>query len=248
MAASFVRPVAPTHFVCIPLVGSQLVSNLSRFKADAMNHMSMDIHPAAIRPPGTLHLTLGVMGLRNDGDLQKASDVLRGLRLKDVLSKARQALPVEQAPEKTPASAAAASDGPEGRLSITLQGLEAMRNPSSTTVLYAPPVDPDGVLYRFCQDIKQTFQEAGLMADENRPLLLHATVVNTIYVRKRGRPRGRDRDGPMTMDANFVIDRYHDYVWVEDMPVDKVTLCKMGARKVEGTDDEVYEVEAEVSF
>lgn len=95
----------------------------------------------------------------------------------------------------------------------------------------------------------------GLMTEEGRPLLLHATIVNTIYVKGRGsKEKGRGgRRERLMVDARDVISRYGDHVWLENMPVTKVSLCRMGAKKmreeeslVEG--DEAYEVEAEVGL
>lgn len=266
------RP-APTHFLCIPLAGSQLARSLASFRADitSPSPAGFDVPEQAVRPPGTLHLTLGVMTLRDDdGSLARAVDLLRCLRLRDVLEQARTAT----------ATAAAAAAGARAvaprtttrppaageRLSVTLQGLQAMQRPSETSVLYAPPADPTGVLRRFCESLRRVFQEAGLMAEEQRPLLLHATVVNTVYVRgqrrqqqqqrgrgsssnNNGRQNGGGRRERMTIDARDIIARYDDYVWVEDMPVGKVAICRMGARRIEGTDgDEAYEVEAQVSI
>ncbi|KAH6877265.1 kinase A anchor protein [Thelonectria olida] len=215
----------PTHFLCIPLVGAELVRNLASFKHEATSQWGFRVPPAAVRPPGTMHLTLGVMTLQEDG-VQKATDLLQSLSLKDILAQT-------------------SNNAVESTLSISLKGLSAMQDAGSTSVLYAPPVDADGRLMRFCQAIKTSFTDAGLMAVENRPLLLHATVVNTVYVpqtRKRGRPREK-----IKLDARDMVEQYADFVWMEDMPVEKVTLCKMGARKIEGSDgDEAYEVVAEV--
>ncbi|KAI8715723.1 AKAP7-NLS domain-containing protein [Fusarium sp. LHS14.1] len=238
------KPVraAPTHFVCIPLAGPQLYRSLAAFKADVTSPMSFGVPPDAVRPPGTMHLTLGVMSLKDD-TIEQATEVLKSLRLRDMLSNARKAFLQSRAVQMGLASAESSSTG-EAPLSITLQGLHAMQIPAKTSVLYAPPVDTDGILYKFCEQIKNTFQEAGLMAEDSRPLLLHATVINTIYV-KNGRGRRREK---LTIDAQDMVSRYDDYVWMENMPLEKVTLCRMGAKKIEGTDDEAYEVEAEVEF
>lgn len=148
-----------------------------------------------------------------------------------------------------------------------------MRDPTETSVLFAPPVDDDGRLLRFCRSVKARFEEAGLIPPEDprRGMLLHATVVNTVYVpqprqqhqqqhshhqQRRGRGRGRGRGGHggrgnrerMTLDAREVLERFGDKVWVEGFAVRGVALCKMGARRVEGTDDERYEVVGEVRF
>ncbi|KAH7215001.1 AKAP7 2'5' RNA ligase-like domain-containing protein [Fusarium oxysporum] len=195
------KPVraSPTHFVCIPLAGPQLARSLAAFRTEVTNPSGFGVPPAAVRPLGTMHLTLGVMSLKDEG-VEQASEVLKSLMLKEFLA--------------------------------------------STSVLYAPPVDTEGILQKFCEQIKTTFQEAGLMVKDDRPLVLHATVVNTIYV-KDGRGRRREK---LTIDARDIVSSYDDYVWLEDMPLDKVTLCRMGAKKIEGTDDEAYEVVAEVGF
>uniref|UniRef100_A0A8H7K6U1 A-kinase anchor protein 7-like phosphoesterase domain-containing protein n=1 Tax=Bionectria ochroleuca TaxID=29856 RepID=A0A8H7K6U1_BIOOC len=116
-----------------------------------------------------------------------------------------------------------------------------MQAPSRTSVVYAPPLDPGGLLRRFCELVRGRFQEAGVMAQEERPLLLHATVVNTIYIGDRRLKR-------VAMDARDLMAKYDGHTWLEDMPVERVTLCKMGAKKVEGELGEAYEVEAEVEF
>lgn len=85
------------------------------------------------------------------------------------------------------------------------------------------------------------------MIDEDRPLLLHATIINTIYVKTRHGRGGRKHER-LTLDARDIISRYDDCVWIEHMPVHKLAICRMGAKKIEGTDDEAYEVEAEVDF
>ncbi|KAH6996954.1 kinase A anchor protein [Ilyonectria destructans] len=220
---------SPTHFLCVPLAGAQLARSLSLFRDDVTSVMSFAVPQEAVRPLGTLHLTLGVMSLKEDG-VEQASELLRSLRPREMLAKIR----------------ASATSG-DGDLFITMQGLQAMQSPSKTSVLYAPPVDTDGILYRFCQQLKTTFQEAGLMMEENRPLLLHASIINTIHV-KAARGGGRRRE-KLTLDARDIITRYDDYLWIEDMPVERVTLCRMGAKKIEGSeDDEAYEVEAEVAL
>ncbi|WZH48117.1 kinase A anchor protein [Fusarium acuminatum] len=199
---------------------------MAAFRTEVTNPASFGIPPSAVRPVGTMHLTLGVMSLK-DENIEHAKELLKGLRLNEFL-----------------ASAKAGTSMTDNRLSVTLKGLHAMQSPAKTSVLYAAPVDTEGILYKFCEQIKTSFQEAGLMAKEDRPLLLHATVVNTIYV-KDGRGRRREK---LTLDARDMVSLYDDYVWLENMPLDKVTLCRMGAKKIEGTDDEAYEVEAEVDF
>ncbi|KAK3493296.1 AKAP7 2'5' RNA ligase-like domain-containing protein [Neurospora crassa] len=158
---------------------------------------------------------------------------------------------------------------------ITLRGLHSMQSPSKAAVLYAPPVDPLGHLQRFCEEVKAEFVQRGLMMEEGgRPLLLHATVVNTIYVKGRdqqqaagnrgGKKGGHGHHGHhghrrgggnkrerLTIDAREILERYEEYTWMEGVKVEKVAICKMGAKKemVDGVVvDEAYEVEEEIEF
>jgi activating signal cointegrator complex subunit 1 len=134
---------------------------------------------------------------------------------------------------------------------------------------------------------------------DERPLRLHATVLNTIYAKSKGGGRSKagaprtagtgatstettERDGEaggfeeqdrhgtdgedgklehgkglaseskswMRFDASNLIEAYKDFVWAEDVRIDRVHICKMGAQKIvdEGTGaiiDEQYEVIAE---
>ncbi|EMR89188.1 hypothetical protein BcDW1_2198 [Botrytis cinerea BcDW1] len=148
-----------------------------------------------------------------------------------------------------------------------------MHQPWSTSILYTSPQDPHSHLQTFCQSLKDTFTTAGFMLPEEkgRGLLLHATIVNTIYVRgvrqnsdtgtratrtgnargNQGRGRGGSSSGHgkhkarLTFDARDIISKYADFTWMRDVRVEKVAICRMGAKK-KGDGDEEYEVEAEI--
>ncbi|KAM0310875.1 hypothetical protein ACHAO8_007719 [Botrytis cinerea] len=156
---------------------------------------------------------------------------------------------------------------------ITLTSLHPMHQPWSTSILYTSPQDPHSHLQTFCQSLKDTFTTAGFMLPEEkgRGLLLHATIVNTIYVRgvrqnsdtgtratrtgnargNQGRGRGGSSSGHgkhkarLTFDARDIISKYADFTWMRDVRVEKVAICRMGAKK-KGDGDEEYEVEAEI--
>ncbi|KAH0600685.1 hypothetical protein MHUMG1_01684 [Metarhizium humberi] len=231
------RP-SPTHFLCLQLASSQLTKNLAAFRADVTGAGGFGVPDDAVRPPGTLHLTLGVMSLKPE-DVSRTIELLKTLRPRDMLAELRAA--------NNPLASATASQTrstvPPGGLSISLRGIHSMTNASRTSVLYAAPSDAEGILYNFCQELRKAFGEAGLIEEEGRPLLLHATVVNTVYVRGRGGGRRKEK---LMLDATDLMSKYEDYIWVEDMPVSRVAVCRMGAKKVDG--DEVYEVEGDIEI
>ncbi|KAB5582722.1 kinase A anchor protein [Coniochaeta sp. 2T2.1] len=261
----------PTHFLCIPLVTPssrpQLSPSLLSFAADVAAETAETatvIPPSAIRPVGTLHLTLGVCSFPKNEGLEAAKDLLRSLKPREILASARReaaartTLPGADAP-KPDSDKAEGVEETEELLRTTLRGLASMQIPQKTSVLYAHPVDDRGVLQTFCEKLRGVFIDAGLMQEENRPLLLHATVLNTIYVKNPpgesggggGNKRKRGRRGEkLAFDARGLIDRYEDQVWMSDCPVGRIELCKMGAKKVDvdGVEDEVYEAVAEVEF
>ncbi|KAL1889185.1 hypothetical protein Sste5346_009043 [Sporothrix stenoceras] len=266
-----------THFLCIPLATiagrPQLADSLATFHADvaatsvamtsggsggpsSANNRNTTVRrgplpPTALRPVGTLHLTLGVLSL--DGDrLQEAVSRLQSLSRDD------KVVPAAGAAEEKP-------------ISMALRGLHAMQPPARATVLYASPVDEKtgslaaagGPLLELCERVRSVF--ADLMVPDERPLLLHATIVNTVYAKERrggsGRGgRGGNRGGggggggaKLTFDARELIERYDDFVWMEKVPVQKVALCRMGAQTTAVDDDgavadAAYPVEAEVSI
>ncbi|KAI1460879.1 kinase A anchor protein [Annulohypoxylon moriforme] len=242
---------SPTHFLCLPLVTRasrhQLSASLSTFSADVTSPDSFAIPEQAVRPLGTLHLTIGVMSFPKDEGLEKAVALLKTLMPRSILTSVKAAGATSATANSVPGSDGTTkepSGSPPPLLSLTLRGLHSMQpSASRTSVLYASPSDAEGTLQRFCEKLRSTFQEAGLMAVENRPLLLHATILNTIYV--KGRKKGRKEK--LLIDASGILDRYDDFVWMEDVPVEKIAICRMGAKKQEDG-DEAYEVEAEIDL
>ncbi|PHH86985.1 hypothetical protein CDD83_9465 [Cordyceps sp. RAO-2017] len=236
----------PTHFLCIPLCDAQLARSWASFRADVTAAPTSPLPDDAVRPLGTLHLTLGVMALPEPRDVGRAVQVLRSLRPRATLAALRAAsaaAPPLALPDGVKSAARPPPVPANADLLITLRGLRSMQAASKASVLYVPPSDPEGLLYRLCQQLREPFFEAGLMEDEGRPLLLHATVVNTIYAKRAAHGRRRER---LLVDARDLLARYDDYVWAGASPVAKLALCKMGATTVEGSDgDEAYEVEAE---
>ncbi|KAI1506528.1 kinase A anchor protein [Biscogniauxia marginata] len=246
------RP-SPTHFLCIPLVTgtsrNQLSASLASFNADVTSPDSFGIPEQAVRPVGTLHLTLGVMSFPKNEGLEQAVVLLKTLVPRQILASI-----IEPSAKAAPESGqqGTGAEEPSGPLPpllpVTLKGLHSMQTASKASVLYASPVDSEGTLTRFCEKLRSTFQEAGLMAEETRPLLLHATIVNTIYVKGRDSRGGKGkRHDRLTVDARRILERYDDFVWMQDIPIEKIAICKMGAKK-QDDGDEAYEVEAEIDM
>ncbi|KAF1991496.1 hypothetical protein K402DRAFT_304186, partial [Aulographum hederae CBS 113979] len=230
-----------THFLCLPLVTStsrpQLERSLKQFRDDVTKipepqEASVEPIPeGATRPLGTLHLTLGVMSLTEQGRVEEAVELLKGLDLRGMLNEAlRSAVAADKRESNGKAEGGERKDA---SLTISLSSLSPMHSPKSTSILYALPTDPTKRLYPFASTLQSAFTSAGFLLADDRPLKLHATVVNTIYA-----AGGRRRDGNggkrkkfFKIDARDVLERYRGFAWAEDVRIERVAICKMGAKK-----------------
>ncbi|KAJ5164523.1 uncharacterized protein N7500_006353 [Penicillium coprophilum] len=198
----------------------------------------------AFRPLGTLHLTLGVMSLNNKERLDQALAFFRSLDLADIMNEAeqvaahtqqkvalRQSSPLTVSLEslhalpqgKSATILHASPVDPTGRLlpfclKLRDKFVEAgfIQNEPDTR-----PAGRPNPTIRFVQDAPQASEPATVSSDGSlqkpkpRPLLLHATIVNTIYVRGR---QGQSKDAKdnnsskrLTFDARNLISQYRNY-------------------------------------
>jgi activating signal cointegrator complex subunit 1 len=236
-----------THFLCIPLVTAasrpQLSQSIASFRDDVTRPKALggfELPIDAVRPVGTLHLTLGMMSFPEDEGLDKAVELLKSLKLREIMSTVK--------PPVMPGSSGEETAKAQMQPLITLKGLHTFQKADKATVLFAPPSDQAGVLHGFSEKIKALFKETNLLAPDDRPLLLHATIVNTIYVKGNRRKRG---DRTFVADGQAIMDRYEDQVWLDNSPLEKIAICRMSAKPVEENGvvvDAAYEVEAEVEY
>lgn len=250
-----------THFLCFPLVTETslplLEKSISHFKDNiplrrkTMADHSLKPRPplfpdSAVRPLGTLHLTLGVMSLTTRERLDEAISFLNSLDIEQML---RETISNGTDISQQQSSAEENSNG-LSPISVSLESLYALPKAKAATVLYAKPVDPTSRLYPLGVELRERFVEAGLIqpdylktnprkgskiistTDTNlgqndaptqaeitkpklRPLLLHATIVNTVYARgghsAQNRGKEKRRGGPLTFDARDMIAHHHDF-------------------------------------
>ncbi|KAI5197000.1 hypothetical protein E4T39_07493 [Aureobasidium subglaciale] len=156
---------------------------------------ALTITEQAIRPLGSLHLTLGVMSL-DEEKLSQATTLLQSLDLETLLQKATS----DQADQTSPEiSHESLSTNP---LTISLSSLEPMQSPTKTSILYIVPTDATNRLYPLCSALRNTFTSAGLLVPDNRPLNLHATLVNTIYIKGRKKKKKATTSNPASKTEN----------------------------------------------
>lgn len=192
------RQPALTHFLCLPLVNHaslpQLEASIAAFTTahppvpvadpSSSQHQSTEqdalqaaIPQGAVRPVGTIHLTLGVMSLPTKERLNEALAFFQTLDLASLLREAERVayeLRQKRAWKRRPNPAEATSFPPapldsdqvHRPLSVSLESLHALPRAKAATVLHASPVDPTGRLYPFCVMLRDKFIEAGFMLTE----------------------------------------------------------------------------------
>jgi len=173
--------------------------------------MTPGVHPQAIRPVGALHCTLGVMSL----DKRRIEEGIRLLQSLDVEALLRGALaePLKATAKFSdqvnvsgdPSAGSTSLERPispptvarrPSALRVGLKGLVSMHPPQKTSILYIAPADKSDRLYPFCVALQRLFADAGLLVPDDRPLKLHATIVNTIYAKgRKQRPPKRTERG-----------------------------------------------------
>ncbi|KAE8400468.1 AKAP7 2'5' RNA ligase-like domain-containing protein [Aspergillus pseudonomiae] len=184
-----------THFLCLPLVNSkslpQLESSLAAFKASiprrALRYGAPGqplIPDGALRPVGTLHLTLGVMSLPTKERLNEAIEFFQSLDLATLVREAekiasaraqgrKRNAPLVSAAEQSSLSSAGEvakshDESPPSPFIVSLESLHALPRARAATVLHAAPVDPTARLYPFCVLLRDKFLEAGFLVGEQK--------------------------------------------------------------------------------
>ncbi|KAL1983430.1 hypothetical protein VTN96DRAFT_10336 [Rasamsonia emersonii] len=145
-----------THFLCFPLVNEtslpQLEASLAKFQAAIpLRPKTANDHPlkprpplfpdAAIRPVGTLHLTLGVMSLTTPERLEAAVELLHSLDLASMLREAEaqaRRLPRKGRPLVTPTN----PDGPDSEPPATSEVKEEEDIPLLQQPVLVAPAEP----------------------------------------------------------------------------------------------------------
>lgn len=185
-----------THFLCLPLVNEtslpQLETSVATFKAayppvpvaelprSQVSAVQQDfsrplIPHGALRPLGTLHLTLGVMSLPERDRLNEALSFFRSLDLRALMREAERVasdLRAKQLSSKdlrggdAPSESCAATSSHSSEFMISLESLHALPRAKAATILHASPVDPTGRLYPFCIMLRDKFIEAGFIVGE----------------------------------------------------------------------------------
>ena len=186
----------PTHFICIPVQSEAIAHNLTKFK----DLCKEDIPARIVQIPSKLHLTIGVLKLFCEKEVNQAREAL-----------------TEFAPQIPYILCGKPLRG-------TLKNLEIMNDePHSVRVLYAELflLDKSERLQNLADQCFQFFVDKGLMTlEQNRnrqSVKIHCTLVNTRWA--------RDNQGPV--DASHILSEDFELQNLGDCVLERLDLNEM---------------------
>ena len=229
----------PSHFLSLPLQCPGLASCVRALRAGILAlpvETARGAHDSLFVPPGKLHLTLGVLHLREQADVRAVCAWLRDQQ------------------------GAVAGAGPS---CLSIRGLEVMQQSAAAAHVLYGRVHASPALLSLCDMLRTSLFEAfpQYLVPGSRPgeaLRLHLTLMNSKYRREdvaddeqqqqqqqQHRPRARREKRwrkRTSFDARAILEAFQD-VDLGTVPVRSVQLAVMGG----GTEDG-YMYESEILF
>lgn len=205
-----------THFVRITLVTRaslpQILESYSRIEKDTI---SAEIPKGAITHPANLHLSIGPLSLPTPSDLEAALEILRS-------AIARQ------------------DDRPFIAHVVGIGDSMVSREPrdlSRTLRLYSRIEDPTNTLHKFCQRVRTTLRDEGLLRLD--PLVqsfqipFHTKLLNTNrLVRDPVKGKSQKYFLRPRIDATDIHRKYKDFVLTKDVQLEELHISEIGLKKV----------------
>uniref|UniRef100_A0A6B2LAP0 K Homology domain-containing protein n=1 Tax=Arcella intermedia TaxID=1963864 RepID=A0A6B2LAP0_9EUKA len=185
-----------THFLSIPVNFPELMTSVSNFQKEIIQESERvpieGFDGSICQPPESLHLTLLMLKLHTEKQVQTAQDILKKItpELYDMLE--------------------------TRSLVVRFKGLEIMNDdPSQVDVLYLQVLETDSSnrLAKLSKFIVDQFKKHNLVsAEQDRPVKLHVTLFNTRYRRKEEeQPHPSAKVHRETFDAHGIINKYQDH-------------------------------------
>jgi activating signal cointegrator complex subunit 1 len=202
----------PTHFLSLPLGHhAALRTKVAQLQSVLRSSNAAGFDESILCDPRRLHLTLGVLRLRDEQDLASDAPTVNGAL--HLLHQTRtDILEILQGQQ----------------LRVTLQGLGNFSSDiAATNVLYTPPV-AEPQLTAVCDTVFDRFRNRGFLARTD-PYTLHCTLVNTAH-RRPAKGRG-SRSVPrrrQPFDATAAFACSEPELLFGSYSIDAIRLCRMG--------------------
>ena len=193
-----------THFLSIPLNEGHVIMKFNMFKNDVLTNSgktSKGVDETIFQIPSKLHLTIGVLTLLDDAEINQAIEALNYCKehvVKPIIKK-------------------------YGQIHIHMQGTEIMNDdPTEAKVLYARISNTDEALQEIVNSIANYYADIGLIRKETDKVKLHVTLMNTSFKLRNEELNNKIR-GPF--DATEIM-KAHENTFFGEVPVKQIHLSQ----------------------
>ena len=255
-----------THFLSYPLYSPRsklpLQNLVQRLKDD---EITLNCPQKAFRKPKSFHLRILNFDFKTQQTVEAASEFLRNLDINRMLENAQTAATAADLSVQNEAATNVTieEDGHKVRLpplSVSLVGLSAIREnfciEEKLNHANFIPIDSTNRLHFLSNQIVQRFVSSGIENLRNFEGLSPSFQVINVQ-KSRYYRRIQDDDGARTSrlvnsyDTRGLIEKYKDVVLAESIPLEKLSLCKIGRiathkgnRNQELVDEDYEEIES----
>jgi activating signal cointegrator complex subunit 1 len=252
-----------THFLCIPLLAPAVRPRFRASIASLLNHPAWARVPTeAIRPPGTLHISLGGFNLLRPDDATAATKLLESIDIANVLEISAacskngikfdpKRYVAEHSQQRHSTLKKTSSLLETGPVKVCLRGLWCKQGKeAASSRLGIGVVDPTYRLQPVAETIRHAFHFAGFAFSSE--ILLHRDKTNRTMEEFLSTPiiqavimqmmrsgnivssfqhPGKFRQETPEVDLRDVLTEYQNHTWLENLRLEKVSLCRLGMAK-----------------
>ncbi|XP_049822818.1 activating signal cointegrator 1 complex subunit 1-like isoform X2 [Aethina tumida] len=211
------KQTGPVQFLAIKTTNEEIICNFEKFKSEVLSLDGIKgMHESIFQKAEKLHLTIDVLSLLNEQEINEAITALNEYKhkLNEIIEKF-------------------------GPLKIRISGLDCMNNTTNNVhVMYSNAEivsdNQEASLQTIVNNIAEYFYEKGLLKSYSNPVKLHMTVINTKY--RQGTPKkgyNRKWQKRIPFDATKIMDKYKDFYFGECI-FDSVYLCLISTKGDDG--------------
>ncbi|KAI9144515.1 AKAP7 2'5' RNA ligase-like domain-containing protein [Paraphysoderma sedebokerense] len=211
-----------THFLSLPINHPDIGTSVNSFHENLIKMSIPNFDPSIIVPPTASHLTIAVLKLYTQEDIQRAIECLKesSSEIYDLVGTTS--------------------------VLIKVKGVDIMVGTAERAHVIYGKIDRDEGQQRImkvCERIITNFIAAGLLPPDTPPPKLHLTLLNTRYRSRQSIQQSTDESSPKSknryggtqipISATSILSSYGDHMF-GTVRIEEIQICKMGARDFDG--------------
>ena len=233
-----------THFLAIPLVTPTSRTQVSdSFKCLWDDLAAIGVPTNAIRPLDLLHQNLSIpLSLKTSERMDKAIKILQQVPIKGIQPTSHKSSTSRDLYRPVPCASPTSEDDINNSMaspSVSISGLFCIPGKEAEALSLSTKVyDPTHRVRKWRLRLAHAYQAAGLSPGLRPPKPCDASVrlvkipSSTEVIPGIWEPE-KLRSRPLPpFDARGLVERYKDHLWVENAPLERVSICKIGLHRL----------------